>query len=290
MFHLGWHPDFEKKAKAAWTNSPKRLTSAIFTDVNVSEPSFTLANQVYFWFNQGPVGSCFANATAQSIQISMAVAGLSIEQLSRSYVWYYGRQLDGLLGSANDGGSITNAMRAINEYGIPLESQWPYKPDHNFLETPPTPAVVAEAKAVTIKALVDVDWSDSNAIKKTIKSGYPPVCGIWWPYGWDTTADDQGRVSTIGSGEYGHALCIIGWATWNGVTYWHILNSHGPIYHNLTTPIPGYVGSSADATYAFWVPDNLLKTVVSYGNAELVAPVTIVGPTGSGGALNWNLN
>lgn len=283
---LGWLHEKEAEAKAAWLNSPPRFQANLLGDVDISDTAFTLADQIKFWFNQGGVGSCFANAVAQAVQIATSFAvsqGASYAevQLSRAWVWYYGRVLDGSIGSRGDGGTITNAMRAVHENGIVLESDWPYKPQHAWLEKKPPANVVATAKAHSINGLLTLEFSDTEGMKRAIKSGLPPVMGIWWPYSWDNNVDTEGMVKGIGGGEFGHALVIIGWMTYKGTLYWHICNSHGPIYHVLdsTFKVPGFVGSSATATYNFWVPDSMLKTVVGYGNAELVAPVGLIAPS-----------
>lgn len=285
-FALGWLHEKEAEAKTAWTNSPPRFQAHLLGDVDISDTAFTLADQIKFWFNQGPVGSCFSNAVVQAVQlaISFAVskgASYAEEQFSRAWVWYYGRLLDGSIGSRDDGGTITNAMRAVHEKGIVLEKDWPYKPEHNFLEKKPPQSVIDTSKTHAISGLLDLDFGDTEGIKRTIKSGLPPVMGIWWPAGWDSRVDANGIVTGIGGGRFGHALVIMGWMLYKGTLYWHICNSHGPIYHILdpTFKVPGFVGSSAKATYAFWVPDQLLKTVVGYGNAELVAPVGVISPS-----------
>ena len=295
QFYPGWLHEAEARAKANWSGSPPRFGADALADIDISDAAFTLASQIRFWFNQGPVGSCFANAVCASIQnsISAAVAaGATFDeiQLSRAAVWYFGRYLDGSVGSRGDGGSITNAMKAIHDFGIPHEVDWPYKPDHDWLDRKPPDAVMQNAKQITIQGMVDLDFSDSNGLKKTIKSGLPPVIGIWWPYGWDTNFTSDGIVTSIGSGVYGHALCIIGWATWNGKLYWHIQNSHGGIYPplsaNVASAVTGWAPAPSGQSYCFWVPDTLLRTVASYGNAELVAPVSVIAP-GNKEALSW---
>lgn len=290
-FAYGWLHEKEQEVKAAWTGSPPRFSSAVFTDVDISDTAFTLLDNVYFWYNQGPVGSCFANAVAQAIQISMSCAGLDTIQLSRAAVWYYGRLLDGMNGSRSDGGTITNAVRAIHEYGIPHESDWPYKPSNAWLNKKPPASVMQDAKAITISGLVDLNLGDTDGIKKTIKSGLPAVIGLWWRYGWDTNFNKDGIVSNSGGGTFGHALVIVGWATWNGKLFWNIINSHGPIYPTLTSEVAptvkGYAGINGKS-YSFWVSHTDLTTNVNYGNAEIVAPVGIIGPKSSK-SLSWLL-
>lgn len=288
---LGWLHEKEAEAKANWTGCPPRFGADALADVDTSDASFSLADQVKWWYNQGPVGSCFANAVCSSIEISISAAvtaGATFDeiQLSRAAVWYFGRLLDGSNGSRQDGGSISNAMRAIHDYGIPHESDWPYKPSNAWLNRKPTDAVMRSAKEITIKGTLAIDPSDSNGIKKAIKSGLPPVIGIWWRYGWDTNFSKDGIVTNGGQGQYGHALVMIGWATWNGKLYWNIQNSHGGIYPPMSVAVPGYAAAPSGKSYSFWVSDTDFRTNVSYGNAELVAPITVIAP-GNQAALSW---
>lgn len=298
-FFSGWLPEKEAEAKAKWTGSPPRFAAAMLTDVDISDPAFTLAEHILYWYNQGPVGSCFANAVVNAIQISITFAianGAEFEevQLSRRAVWYFGRLLDGSIGSRGDGGSITNAVRSVHEYGIPHEADWPYKPSHGWLEQKPPDSVIRSAKEITIKGMVDLNFHDADAIKRSIKSGLPPVIGIYWTYGWDTNFTNEGLIIDGGGGTFGHALVIVGWATWNGRLWWHILNSHGPLYPGLSPENAAEVKGWAECptkgkSYAFWVEDSALQRVVSHGNAEMVAPVGIIAPSNAK-ALSWLLS
>jgi hypothetical protein len=294
-YSLGWNYEQEAPAKKAWTNSPPRFDAGVLAGIDISDAAFTLADIILWWYNQGSVGSCFANAVCSSIETSISFAvrqGAPFDeiQLSRRAVWYFGRTLDGSIGTRGDGGSITNAMRSIHEYGIPHEADWPYKPDHDWLEQTPPQSVMKSSKDTTIKAILTLNFSDTDGIKRSIKAGYPPVCGIYWTYSWDTTFSQDGIVSNVGGGTYGHALKIIGWAIWNGILYWNIQNSHGPIYPPLTpnvaAKVPGWAAAPCGKSYCFWVSDRDLQTVVSYGNAELVAPVAVITP-GSAAQLSW---
>ena len=289
-YALGWLPGLEAAAKAAWANKPPIVQSDIFRDVDISDNGFTLANQIRFWTNQGPVGSCFANCITNSIEGSISAAigdGADFDdvQLSRAWVWYYGRLLDGYLGSRNDGGSITNAMRTVHEYGIPPESVWPYQAEHYALERKPSAAAVAVAKKISIQSMVSLKFDDRDGIKRTIKSKLIPCIGIAWPRSWDYRFDKNAIVQDL-SDYHGdaHGLAIIGWKKWKNTLLWHILNSHGPIYPGATSEfredLTGYADCpTPNKTYAFWCPDSYLQRVLTMTSGELVAPVTVIAPS-----------
>jgi hypothetical protein len=287
-FHPGWSPTFASKAKTGPSYLQLNVGAGdpFASDDRPLPPSFSLARFREWPFDQGAVGSCFANAATQAFQIHTKAdiaTGASWEsvELSRRIVWYQGRKLDGLLGSRSDGGSVTNALAALADpphgVGCCKEATWPYQPDHRWLEQTPPANVFSEAGQNRLKQVADVqigaDW------QKAIVNGHPVALGIWWPYGWDT----QGAtfMDSIGRGEYGHALCVIGWLDRAGVLYWQIENSHGPIYKplpaDLAATVPGYVPARPDATFDFWVRDDLLRKVVGYGQSEAVAAAGMSG-------------
>lgn len=290
QFATGWRHDLEADARKAWAaeGQPPLFQSTVFAaDDRPLPAAFTLANQIKFWFNQGAVGSCFANAGTSSILINRSAevaAGNDLPelQLSRAFTWYAARVLDGSFPSRGDGGTITNTMRALHESGTCLESTLPYKPDHNWLERKPPANAISEAKSYEITGTVDLDYNSPEPTQRLILNGHPPEIGIWWPFGWDgDVINSQGIATGIGRGEFGHALVLIGWASFAGVLHWHILNSHGPIYPVLpaatAATVAGYATARPDKCYAFWVPDKLLRTVAGYGNAEIVAPAGVTG-------------
>lgn len=286
-FHLGYRPELEGPAKAAWQRegAPPIFSASYFGDAPLPQ-AFTLADLILWWFDQGNVGSCACNGGISIIALAIAHAAkmgspLKEAQLSRAWLWYHARRLDGLLGRGTDGASITNTLRAANLVGVATEEAWPYRPEHNWLERAPSSAAVASAKAFGLKGLVDLRFGDPEGIRRSIVNGCPPEIGIWWPYGWDRGQIDRyGRTVGIGNGTFGHALGVIGYVepgVWDQHRWYHILNSHGAIYP-LPTPemravVRGYASARPDRCYAFWCREDLLRTVAGYGNAEIVAPV-----------------
>ncbi len=288
-YALGWRADIEPAAKAAWQETGLR---PVFLLPGLAAPlpkAFTLADCVLWWYDQGPVGSCFANAVVQAMQISTAAAiragaAFKAVQLSRHWAWWQGRELDGGNGFG-DGGSVTNALRALHELGCPTEAVCPYQPSHSYLNQKPGQTAYTEAPADTLTGCIDLRIDQSDAIKQSIAAGNPVVIGIWWPYGWDGGSIDQyGRTNGISMGEFGHAIVIQGWAdpgTFDdNYLWWHVNNSHGPIYPVLppqwASRVVGYKTARPDRCYSWWVRDDLMRRVMT-GFYEMVAPVGVAG-------------
>lgn len=286
-FVPGWHPEYAMAAKEEMDKIGGYVT-ADYGDTSALPEAMSLSAYLHWSYDQGPVGSCFAVAAAQAFQVltsadnSDGYAKWDLFPLSRAFVWYEGRRRDGLLGSRMDGGSVTNAMLAMKEPGVPRESTWPYKPNHSFLERKPAEDAYTEAKEnrVTAVASVPIDqW------KRSIKNLNPITIGIWWPYGWDNQINTSGQAVTIGQGTFGHALVVIGYIEdWNGKLWWQIENSHGAIYHpippDIQKRVPGYIGYSANdpsRVFSFWVRDDMLREVLGYGNQETIVAAGLSG-------------
>lgn len=287
-FFGGWHPDYAERARSQYPFvTLSRGVGEPFSDDNRPLPAAVSLSKFRKWpFDQGQVGSCFANAAAQSFQIHTAADNAEQQrweevELSRRIVWYQGRKLDGLLGSRQDGGSVTNALAAMAEapsgVGCCKEAEWPYKDDHRWLEQTPPSSVLAEAGLNRLSQIAEVAIGDGW--KRAIRNGHPITIGIWWPYGWDT--EGATFFDSIGMGGFGHALAVIGWLEKGGSLYWQIENSHGAIYAPLPADLagstPGYAPAHPDKTNDFWVRDDILKRVIDRGNAE---QVTASGMTG----------
>jgi len=286
-FVPGWHPDYADEAREKIESQGGYVTLEYGDDSALPE-AISLSSFIRWPYDQGPVGSCFANAAAQQVQILTAsdnsdgFSSWELYQLSRAFIWHEGRKLDGLLGNRSDGGSVSNAVLSTGNVGVPKEQTWPYKPNHNYLERTPPADVYAEANTNRVTAIAQ---APIDKWKRSLKNLDPISIGIWWPYGWDNDVDSNGRVKRIGSGEYGHALVVIGYIEdWDGHLWWQIENSHGGIYNpvpeKIQKRIPGYRGYSPNnpsKVYSFWVRDDMIREVMGYGNSEAVAAAGING-------------
>jgi hypothetical protein len=288
-FIPGWDPATAERAREGFLARGQSYVKATFEDDRPLPPGFSLSRFRLWAFDQGPVGSCFANATTQAFQIHTAAdvsagARWDLVELSRRLVWYQGRKLDGSLGGGGDGGSVTNAMAAMGQsphgIGVCHEEKWPYKPEHRWLEEKPPEAVFNDANLNRLTEIADLSVGDPW--KRAIFNGHPIAIGIWWPYGWDSHVGPDGRAGGIGRGTYGHALAVIGWIDdWDGHPWWQIENSHGPIYHpvpsEIAAQITGYMPADPEKTFDFWVRDEWLLEVLGYGHSESLAAAGLTG-------------
>jgi len=150
------------------------------------------------------------------------------------------------------------------------EDLWPYQADHDFLEQTPPADVFKAAGSNRVTSIAELPLvSTGDAWKRSIFNGHPIGIGIWWPYGWDDQVDAYGRTTGIGSGEYGHALAVIGWhADWDGCQWWEILNSHGAIYGAPPAEVQAQIAGYKPSGFSFWARHDLLSRVMSFDYTE----------------------
>lgn len=304
-YGLGWNPHLEGAARLAWANQgqPPLFRSSVFAaDTRPLPPAFSLSNLIITFMDQGPVGTCYTNAGIQTIEITTgaaSVAGEGVDQvrLSRAFLaWEACKRDAGGRGrwDVTQGATITNTMRALHEAGACREELFPYKPDPRYLNRQPSAEAYAQAASCKLTGVLDLDLEDNDARKRSIFNGHPAEVGIWWPgantrdgRGWDQGyIDSYGRTSGVGGGDFGHALCVVGWVdpgVWDSHLYWQYVNSHGPIYPipspEMRAKVLGYRPARADRCYSFWVRDDHERIVFGKGMTELIAPAGSTGFT-----------
>lgn len=321
---LGWVPEMEAPAQEEWMKAgmPHQYYNSIYSaDVRPLPKAFTLVSLIVWWFNQGPVGSCFANAAAQLLQIALAAAISAGEffkedQLSRAYIWYWARYFDKLLnqydrqGQLKEGGSITNTMRALHEKGACVESLWPYKPDGRILDRKPADEALKAGIINHVTDVMKLDLDNIAARCRCIYNGQPVLIGQPWPAGWDNipnmvdemgrripvTVNSNGIITDMSVIVGGHALVDIGWAA-PGIMHkehcWHRVNSH-ELFYGILPPeirnlIEGYTWagkihkpSPVEKCYSFWVPHSY--DVELQRNSRMSGGFETYAPSGVAGA------
>ena len=86
-------------------------------------------------FDQGRLGSCTANAAAAAFEYDAMLDADFTGPLSRLWIYYNERKLEGVLGEGDTGARGSDAFKVASDVGIPAESYWPY--DIRTFEGPP---------------------------------------------------------------------------------------------------------------------------------------------------------
>ena len=113
----GWtpdRPDQRDKLYSAIAAPPKKLPASV--DLR------PLCSPVE---NQGNLGSCTANALVGSLEFLEIKAGKTVTDLSRLFVYYNERAIEGTV-TEDAGGMIRDGVKSLVKQGVCTEQAWPY--------------------------------------------------------------------------------------------------------------------------------------------------------------------
>ena len=112
----GWKPSL-----------PGVLATAADTTGLAVKPEVDPRNALPPIFDQGQLGSCTANATAAAFEYDAHLDGRTTGRLSRLWIYYYERAIEGSLGQGDTGAFGSDAFKVASIDGICAETYWPYK-------------------------------------------------------------------------------------------------------------------------------------------------------------------
>ncbi len=159
--------------KYHWAKQPVDLRDKPYTVTNTPQPN-TVDLRPYCSpiEDQGNLGSCTGNAIAGAIELLDKRAGKNLD-VSRLYIYYYERLLEGTVNYDN-GAYIRDGMRAVYNYGAPLESLWPYNIS-KFRSAPTQQAITdgAKRKVTSYQAI-----ANHQGCLDSLANGFPIVIGF----------------------------------------------------------------------------------------------------------------
>jgi C1A family cysteine protease len=143
----------------------------------------TCRPQILTILDQGQLGSCVANATAQACRASMVRQGAQNPPIgSRLWLYYLARAFDH--DTANDDGTFgRNAFMALVQFGLPPETLWPYSDQGIQFTLEPSVSAFSAAfdqSAVSNPRYYRIDESGAarvDAVKAAIAAGHCVVFG-----------------------------------------------------------------------------------------------------------------
>lgn len=178
-------------------------------------------------YDQTPLNSCTANATAAAIEFERMRLNLSPKYTpSRLFIYYNGRKLTGTEGR-DAGMPLRDAIKCAAKQGDCPEPQWPYDPA-KVDTAPPGRCYVSAVKqgTLTYQAL----RQDLTHIKACLAAGYPFLLAIHVYSGSETPlAKAANTFPTPKAGETlvgTHAVMAVGYA--DAAKHLIIRNSWGP--------------------------------------------------------------
>lgn len=180
----------------------------------VDLPSEVLIDSLPPILDQGRRNTCVAFTMVTMYQLLTG----DFSDLSEQLLFWGCKQLDGL---PNDprGTDPQAAIRALMQYGVCLEADWPYQPEPmpgNVSQDPPPPAALTAARSRRLQAGGPLDSFGSAAVCSALADGQPVLLGLrYYPF-WANggQARRAGRVRPSLPGELylgGHAVCAVGY-------------------------------------------------------------------------------
>lgn len=252
-FRLGWVPDLPDHRDLAYTAPRARLEAL--------PPSVNLRNE-FPWvpYDQGPIGSCTANAIAGAIQFDRAKGGQQPDFTpSRLFIYYNERAMEHSI-AADAGAQIRDGIKSVAKQGACREATWPYEPveanpdthlfpPHSPPATKPPAAAYQEAQHYKAVAYYRIQQSLAQ-MKGCLAEGFPFVFGFTV---YDSLYDAGGNPKKVlpmpgGTDSVlgGHAVLAVGYD--DSKQLFTVRNSWGPEVQD---------GGYFYIPYAYLVDDNL---------------------------------
>jgi C1A family cysteine protease len=125
-------------------------------------------------YDQGDLGSCTANAIAAAMQYDDTIQKLSSVMPSRLFVYFNERSMNNSTAS-DSGAAIRDSVKAVVQWGVCPETEWPYDPAQFAVEPPKTTYADAGKHLALVYEAVD---QDIDSLQGCLAAGFPFVFGF----------------------------------------------------------------------------------------------------------------
>ncbi|CAF3348813.1 unnamed protein product [Rotaria sp. Silwood1] len=152
------------------------LSDHLIYDANQLPPKVDLRQDMTPVEDQSKIGSCTANCLAGAYEYLTKKKNGHNTDVSRLFIYYNGRVKSGNSYNVTDSGcSMTNIIEALEEFGICLESIWPYNITN--INTRPSDEAYTTAKDHKITEAFQVKI-DLYEMKSCLAQGFPFAFGL----------------------------------------------------------------------------------------------------------------
>jgi hypothetical protein len=279
---LGWDPKRSVVAEAEVLDSGRYCTVA--APVEPLPQAISLAQYKIGSYDQGMAGVCWTFSAKQLAEVLANRLGYDAYPISSRLVGWYAKETYEGGGNQADGGSPTDAIRAMSSRGLGIahQSVCPYTDDPRVLGQKPPPEAFEDAGDTHLLAPVIVKTLDQA--KQLIASGRPVCNGIPWPGNWEGPGPFVGAPGAIVGG---HSVLIIGFAA-AGVLHklallhcdnWRRPTQYRALPPSLAALVPGYAPSRPTTTTDFWIPEDYYRDVCRGQVTEHVSATDLDGLT-----------
>lgn len=211
--------------------------------------------------NQRQLNSCTANAAVGALEILERKQGIPQVDLSRLFVYYNTRVLDGNVDS-DVGAYISNSMRAIKTHGACLESMWQYDTSKVFAK----PGGECYRDGLGRQAMEYARVARGHGVRSALADGYPVVFGMMLRESFHRAATGKGIVPMPADGDLslgGHAMLIVGYDT--EARMYLVRNSWGERWGDRGyCRIPFAMVDDPAMSWDFWIVRSIEQPEVGY--------------------------
>ncbi|HWZ04824.1 MAG TPA: C1 family peptidase [Mucilaginibacter sp.] len=218
LAYYGWKPDFPDQRDFKLKDyEPILADTSLPVDLRNSCPPV---------YDQGPLGSCTANAIAGAFQFELMKQSDPAFTPSRLFIYYNERVIENSVNS-DSGASIRDGMNSVSQQGVCNETEWPYI--INEFTQKPYQSCYTDALNNIITSYYSLD-QDLGQMKSCLASGYPFIFGFTAYESLDSDLVSQTGILNMPGGDEsvigGHAVVAVGY---NDVQNRFIVrNSWGP--------------------------------------------------------------
>ena len=198
--------------KYHWQPDPQDPRDHIYQlqPLSVAPATVDLRNFASTIEDQGQLGSCTGNAIAGAIELIDRKNNKNLD-VSRLFIYYQERLIEGTV-RYDAGAYIRDGLKAVNKYGAPLETLWPYLINKFAIK----PSNTAYTDALRRKVTGYQRCTDFAAVKNALAAGRPVVVGFYvyesFEYDINNTTGMM-PYPNVNTEQFlgGHAVCLVGY-------------------------------------------------------------------------------
>jgi C1A family cysteine protease len=161
----GWKRDLPGKLKRRFT-APRDIVLPESVDLRPGFPEPP--------YDQGQLGSCTANGVVGAVEYAQKAEGKWFFTGSRLFEYYNTRVIGGTPDS-DAGGTISDAVAAANQYGIPQETDWPYDITQFTVKPPDRVYAAGKTNLVIVSAAVSQTFPEMGGC---LAAKWPIIIGF----------------------------------------------------------------------------------------------------------------
>lgn len=291
-FVQGWHPDFAAAADADLRASGRYYTVA--APAKPRRPAVSLSQYRLNYYLQGATGSCWVHSPKQMGEVMGKQLGYNVFPFCRRLIGYAAKQMYEQGGNPGNGGSPTDAVRAMTADGVGLAHEdlapYPvYNDEQMMLDAlavrPPQDVYDDALKSHIIASVVVQSLSQIT----TLIDGNKPVAN-----GFQCPAEIQDSDTFLSSlsgqmvgppGQSGHSMLIWGYAdagVFDQYSWLELEGWWGKLYRTLPPSlaklVPGYVPVTPTMTTSKWVRTDMYVRICNFpGGSEHISATDLDG-------------